>query len=77
VNAVPVNVKYYFTSSVFPHDLPGTDRVCMDSFTKNLLQLRVLRFRSDENRNVGVGIFPKREEILIGRLDSGGVAFHP
>ena len=33
-----------------------------------LLQPRVLRFRSDEDRNVRVGVFPKREEILIGRL---------
>ena len=77
VNAVPVNVKYYFTSSVFRHDLPGiTDRICMDNFTKNLLQRRVLRFRSDENRNFRVGVFPKREEILIGLLASGGVALH-
>ena len=40
------------------------------------MQLRVLRFRSDENRNVRVGVFPKREEILIGRLGLGGVALH-
>jgi hypothetical protein len=41
-----------------------------------LLQLSVLRFRSDENRNVRVGVFPKREEILISRLGLGGVALH-
>jgi hypothetical protein len=41
-----------------------------------LLQLRVLGFRSDENRNVRIGVFPKREEILIGRLALGGVASH-
>ena len=41
-----------------------------------LFQFRVLRFRSDENRNVRVGIFPEREEILIGRLSFGGIALH-
>ena len=40
------------------------------------LQLRVFRFRSDEDRNVRVGVFPEREEILIGRLGLGGVALH-
>ena len=40
------------------------------------LQLRVLRFRSDEDGNVRVGVFPQREEILIGRLGFGGVALH-
>ena len=41
-----------------------------------LLQLRVLRFRSDEDGDVRVGVFPEREEILIGRLGLGGVALH-
>jgi hypothetical protein len=36
------------------------------------LQLRVLRFRSNEDRDARVSVFPEREEILIGRL--GGVA---
>jgi len=36
-----------------------------------LLKLRVLRFRSDENGDVRVGVFPEREEILIGRLGFG------
>ena len=40
------------------------------------MKLRVLRFRSDENRNVSVGVFPKREEILIGGLGLGGIALH-
>ncbi len=42
----------------------------------NLLKLRVLRLGSDENRNVRVGGFPQREEILIRRLGFGGVALH-
>jgi hypothetical protein len=33
-----------------------------------LLELRVLRFCSDEDGNVRVGVFPEREEILIRRL---------
>src|SRR5260370_39781249 len=41
-----------------------------------LFQFRVLSLRSDENRNVRVGVFPEREEILIGRLGLGGVALH-
>ena len=41
----------------------------LNSLTPESLQLRVLRFRSDENGDVGVGVgvFPQREEILIGR----------
>jgi hypothetical protein len=38
------------------------------------MQLRVLRFRSDENGNVRVGVFPQRQEILIGRF--GGIALY-
>ena len=41
-----------------------------------LFQLCVLRLRSDENRNIRVGVFPERKEILIGRLGFGGVALH-
>jgi hypothetical protein len=40
----------------------------------NLFQLRVLRFRSDENGNIRVSVLPKREEILIGRFGFGSVA---
>src|ERR1700686_2151414 len=39
-----------------------------------LFQLCVLGFRGDENGNVRVGVFPKREEILICRLGFCGVA---
>ena len=41
-----------------------------------LLKLRVLRFRSDEDGNVWVGVFPDREEILIRRFRLLGVALH-
>jgi hypothetical protein len=41
-----------------------------------LLQLRVLRFRSDEDGNVRVGVLPECEEILISGLGFGGVALH-
>jgi hypothetical protein len=34
-------------------------------FRQKLLQLRVFRFRSDEDGNVGVGIFPQNEEVLV------------
>jgi hypothetical protein len=39
-----------------------------------LAHLGVFHFGSDEDRNVRVGVFPEREEILIGRLAFGGVA---
>ncbi len=42
----------------------------------SLSQLHVFRLGSDEDRNVRVGVFPKREEILIRRLGFGGVALH-
>jgi hypothetical protein len=38
-----------------------------------LLQLGVLGFRSDEDGNFGVGVFPEREEILIRASGFGGV----
>ena len=38
------------------------------------LQLGVLRFRGDEDGDVGVGVFPQREEILIRGSGFGGVA---
>jgi hypothetical protein len=40
----------------------------------SLLQRRILRLRRDEDSNIRVGVFPKREEILVGRLGLGGVA---
>lgn len=42
-----------------------------------LLQFRGLRFCSDEDRNVAVGIFPESQEILIRSAALGGVALHP
>ena len=40
------------------------------------LQFRVLGFGLLQDGDVGVGVFPEREEILIGRLGFGGVALH-
>jgi len=39
-------------------------------------QLGVLGFRSNEDENIGVGIFPEREKILIRRTGFGGVTLH-
>jgi len=45
------------------------------------LQLRVLRlgFVQDGDVGVGVGVFPEREEVLVGgeRPDAGGVGIRP
>src|SRR5271170_2302872 len=40
-----------------------------------LLQLRVLGFGLLQDGDVGVGVFPEREEILVGgeRTDAGGI----
>jgi hypothetical protein len=38
-----------------------------------LFQVRVFGFCSDEDGDVGVGIFPKREEILIGGAGFGSL----
>jgi len=43
---------------------------------EKLLQLRVLRLGLLQDGDVGVGVFPERQKILIGRLGSGGVALH-
>ncbi len=40
-----------------------------------LLQLRVLGFGTDENWNVGVGVFPKRKEIFVGGAGLGSGTF--
>ena len=45
-------------------------------FQQGLLQLRILRLGFFQNRDVGVGVFPEREEILIGSLGFSGVALH-
>jgi hypothetical protein len=42
--------------------------------SRKLFQLRVLRFGSDEDRNVWVGVFPEGEEILrLGFLQDNDV----
>jgi len=41
-----------------------------------LLQLPVLSLRLLQNRNVGIGVFPEGEEVLIGGFGFGGVALH-
>jgi hypothetical protein len=40
------------------------------------LQLRILSLGCDENRNVGVGISPNCEKILICQLSFCGVTLH-
>src|SRR5262249_55513236 len=40
-----------------------------------LLEFRVFGFGFLEEGNVGVGVFPCRKEILIGRPRTGGIAF--
>src|SRR5271154_3587608 len=40
------------------------------------LQLRVLGLGLLKDGDVGIGVFPEREEILIGRLGLHGVALH-
>src|SRR5580693_306277 len=44
--------------------------------TRQLLQLRVLRFRREKDRNIRVRVFPKCEEILIALFGLGSVAFY-
>ena len=39
-------------------------------------QLRIFGFRSNEDRDVRVGVFPEREKILIGRIGFGCIALH-
>ena len=44
--------------------------------SRKLLQLDVLRLGLLQDGDVGVGVFPEGEEILIGGLCLGGVALH-
>jgi hypothetical protein len=41
---------------------------------KTSLQLRVLRFGFLQNGDVGVGVFPEREEVLVSGFRFGGIA---
>ena len=41
-----------------------------------LFEFRILGLGGDEDGNVGVGVFPESEEILICRLGFGGVTLH-
>jgi hypothetical protein len=50
----------------------GIPRATFFEAASELTELRVLRFRLDEDRNVRVGVFPKREEILIGDMFFAG-----
>ena len=40
----------------------------------SLVQLRVLRLGFLQDGDVGVGVFPEGEEILVSRLGFGGIA---
>jgi hypothetical protein len=41
---------------------------------QQLFQLRVLRFGFLEDGDVGIGVFPEREKILVGRFGVGGIS---
>jgi hypothetical protein len=43
-------------------------------FSLALLQLRVLRLGLLQDGNIGVGVFPQGEKILVGSLGLCGVA---
>src|ERR1700757_818589 len=51
-----------------------SSRACASS-SKQLSQLRVLRFGFLQDGNVGVGVFPQREKIFVGgeRSNAGGI----
>jgi hypothetical protein len=44
--------------------------------SRGLMQLGILGFGGDEDGNVGVGVFPQSEEILIGGAGLRDVALH-
>jgi hypothetical protein len=54
----------------------GNCYVQLSDAIPRLLQLRVFRFGGDEDRNVWVGAFPKREEVPIRRISLRGVALN-
>src|SRR5207302_8998450 len=51
---------------VISHKSCVEDPVATALGSSNLLQLFVFLTRDDQDRNRGVGLFPQREEILIG-----------
>jgi hypothetical protein len=57
-------------------NLPEIGRARWGDLQPRLLQLRILGLGSDENGNVRVGVFPQREEILVGSegASAGGIS---
>ena len=72
INALTAQVRYWEPSCRFP-DLPGVTEIFQ--ITRKSLQPRVLVSSLLKDGDVGVGIFPHREEVLVGgeRTDAGGV----
>src|SRR5271170_5372690 len=54
----------------------GVSQTCKTLFKqfRQLFQLRVFRLGSNQNGDVRVGVFPHREEVLIGSAGFGAVA---
>ena len=46
------------------------------AINNQLLQFRVLHLGLLQDGDVGVGVFPEGEEVIIGSLCLGGVALH-
>jgi len=51
-------------------------RLCLRRFLNKLLQLCVLRLGLLQDGDVGVGVFPEGEEIIVGGAGFDGVVLH-
>ena len=51
-----------------------TEEVMLQTYRATLVQFVVFGFGLFQDGDIGVGIFPEGEEILVGGLGGGGVA---
>jgi len=65
-NAVTLRAAWYGSALLRPPNKTSARRRSM--------QLQILRFGFLEDRDIGVGVFPEREKILICRLGFRSVA---
>jgi hypothetical protein len=65
-------------SAIYKYTLPcGRTGRWSEEGQSALLQLRVLPLGFFQDGNVGVGVFPQREKILVGGAGLGGVTCSP
>jgi hypothetical protein len=67
-------VKHAVNYGPFQEVRLGRSTDMRDFSSQRLLQLRVLRLGFFQDGNIGIGVFPQRQEVLVGSACFGRVA---